>query len=428
MSATLRARALDAAGLIAERLADPDAVATHVEAIPSDGPDAWDDHSLTRGAAALALVAAEADRPTSATTLTAAWRRTAAATAQDAVAGPFGGLGALASLARCIEAPPTVMERLDARLSEHARWLSTALRARVDAGDPAYAGTVDTLGGLAGEGRYLLARGHPAAADVVEALAPLTRPLKVDGLTVPGWWSAPTERTVVAPEFDRGRLCFGLAHGVGGPLMFLALAKQAGLDSPTLDQTLTTLTEELWSWRDDDEHGPYWTPYRPLDHLRRRPGRRPDPARASWCYGSFGLAVVLDQVGRAIGQQNWRVRAREVALAQLRRPPNRLGLRDPGLCHGWSGHLFLIDTLCRSGILDGSNDLVTRARAAAAEHTLSALDADHPFAIRMPHPATGEPRDLPGLLEGAAGVALALLAYGRDELPRTRWDTLLLLR
>lgn len=432
MSTDARAEALGAAALIADRLADPAEVAARTRSIPSKGPDAWDEQSLTRGPAALGLLAAESAGEGSAQALTAAWQQTAAATARSSVDGPFGGLGSLASLARCVSAPAEVLARLDTRVAEHARWLGTALDAQIGQGSPSYAGTVDALGGLAGEGRYLLARNHPAAATVVEALAPLAGTLTVNDVEVPGWWAAPTERTVVAPEFEHGQLCFGLAHGIAGPLMFLALARDHGVRSATLDETALTLVESLWTRREEDAHGTYWTPYLPLSHLVERPALRPDPARASWCYGSLGIAHALDQVGRAFGLPIWRERATEVASAQLARPDAQLGIRDVGLCHGWAGHLYLLDSLVRSGVLstaDGAaHEPAALARRKAARRVLDHVDPAHPFGVRMPHPGSGDLLDLPGLLEGAAGVALALLAYGRDEAPRIGWDTLLMLR
>lgn len=435
MSAALRRRARTAAALIVDRLADPEGVARQTGSIPSNGPAAWDPQSLTRGPAALALLAAEDHREGSQQTLSEAWRMTAAATSASTVDGPFGGLGALASLSRCVDASAEAQSRLDTRVAEHARWLGTALEAQLGEGKPAYVGTVDSLGGLAGEGRYLLARDHPATESVAEALSALARPLSVNGTEVPGWWSAPTERTVVAPEFAHGRLCFGLAHGIAGPLMFLALAHEQGIGSPQIEDAAHALTEELWAWRQEDEFGPYWTPYLPLDLVTCPSGaRRPDPARASWCYGSLGIAHTLDQVGRAYKAPLWTNRASEVAQAQLTRPVPQWGIRDAGLCHGWAGHLLLLTSLERRGVLSSPGDDSTTAVSLevslhdAAERTLRLLDPSATFGVQMPHPESGTPLDLPGLLEGAAGIALALLAFGRDEAPTTQWDTLLLLR
>ncbi|WP_018158012.1 lanthionine synthetase LanC family protein [Demetria terragena] len=429
MSEELRRRAREAAALMADRLSDPLEVGRRTASIPSNGPAAWDPSSLTRGPAALALLAAEDGRERSAATLSTAWRLTASATSHSAVNGPFGGLGALASLARCVNASDEVQARLDARIAEHARWLGTALDAQLGRGEPAYVGTIDTLGGLAGEGRHLLARGHPGAADVATALATLARPLSVRGVVVPGWWSAPTERTVVAPEFQDGRLCFGLAHGIAGPLMFLALAHEQGIQSAETDAATLSLADELWSWRQHDQHGPFWTPYLPLTRIAHPDATpSPDPARASWCYGSLGIAQVLDQVGRAHAQPTWRARARDVALAQLARPAPEWGIQDVGLCHGWASHLVLLTTLAHRGVLDPHEADVEAALRHAAQNTLRQVDPSTQFGVQMPHPESGATLDLPGLLEGAAGVALALLMYGRDCPPATDWDTLLLLR
>jgi len=63
----------------------------------------------------------------------------------------------------------------------------------------------------------------------------------------------------------------------------------------------------------------------------------------------------------------------------------------------------------------------------AASATIAAYDPRHAFAFQ--HPQAGTRSDDPGLLTGAAGIALALADHARLACPviPTRWDALLLL-
>ena len=96
------------------------------------------------------------------------------------------------------------------------------------------------------------------------------------------------------------------------------------------------------------------------------------------------------------------------------------GLDSPTLCHGTAGLLLLT-----AGFAVGTGQ--PRWRAAAATQTDELLDRYDPaslFGYRDVEPA-GNQVDNPGLLWGAAGVALALLALADVEAPA--WTRLFLL-
>lgn len=429
----LRERAARTAEELAARLRDPEAVAAHVRADPHSNETAWDDAGLLRGPAALGLLAAERLRlglPGAEDDVARLLQVVFAATAHRPVDGPMQGLAALARLVHHVGGQEALSARLDERVAEHARWLSESVTAIRREGQPCYLGTVDVLTGVTGHGRYLLAREHDAVHDVLSALVGLAGEIVVDGTAVPAWWAAPTERTVVAPEFEHGRLTFGLAHGVAGPLMLLALARRRGVSVPGQDDAIRTFAHQLLQWRDVDAHGPYWTGYVPLVHVVER-DRRPVPscARASWCYGSAGNALALHEAGLALGEQGWTVAAGEAWAAELARDDVAWGIRDDMLCHGRASMAHLIGVGLTSGAVPPA------VRAVALERwdrlmsdLLDDFDEAAPFGYRYPDPGSGAALDQPGLLEGSTGIALVLLGFAHDAAPSSEWDQLLLLR
>ncbi|MEU9890796.1 lanthionine synthetase LanC family protein [Sphaerisporangium sp. NPDC051011] len=98
------------------------------------------------------------------------------------------------------------------------------------------------------------------------------------------------------------------------------------------------------------------------------------------------------------------------------RPAHRWDTEGPSLCHG------------NSGVLQS----IAVGRPATADLAASAVtamfDPQHAFGVRHLHHGTAS--DDPGLLTGAAGIALALADHGglpeASAIP-ARWDAVLLL-
>jgi len=123
-----------------------------------------------------------------------------------------------------------------------------------------------------------------------------------------------------------------------------------------------------------------------------------------------------------VGEPAWEREALEIARGAARRPPEEAGVMDAGLCHGAAGpgHLF-------SRMSQATRD-ATLARAAR-------FWFDRTVAMRRPGRGIGGFsalsgkangtrywEDDPGLLTGASGIALALLAATTSIEPA--WDRL----
>ncbi|MEK2473364.1 lanthionine synthetase LanC family protein [Streptomyces noursei] len=86
---------------------------------------------------------------------------------------------------------------------------------------------------------------------------------------------------------------------------------------------------------------------------------------------------------------------------------------DPGFCHGRAGILHIVGRMAAAG---GSTELWAAADALARE-LVADFDARTPFGYRQVLPPSGTSRPAPhrvhhqGLLDGAAGIALALADY-----------------
>lgn len=388
----------------------------------------WDGRSVAQGSAGIAVLCAALD----AAFPGEGWDRHGhahLAAALDAAAAPraagslFAGAAGLALTADLLAAGRGRYRRLladlDAAVAADARRVASGLRDA--AGVPVAA--VDAISGLAGTLAYLLRRhGSSTAVDAAlgEGLAVLAT-LLADTATPPAWhtpvaWIRDEER----PHYPHGNLNCGLAHGLPGPLAVLALALRDGHRVAGGADAVATAAGWLGAHRADDEWGPNWPNAIPLD-AHGGAGAPPEhPARAGWCYGAPGVARALWLAGEALEDRSLRGLALASVRAVVARPPERRWLSSPTFCHGAAG---LLQILLRFARDTGAADL-TAAAADVCREVLAAHDPASLLGYRNVEPG-GVLVDHPGLLDGAPGVALALLSAGTSAEPV--WDRLFLL-
>lgn len=416
-----RARAAEVVAMIAERMADQDAVGAAIARDPRTNRDA----SLANGFPSVALLFAELGRSEP------RWRRTAHTMLARVVAGQpedgdvslHSGLASLAFAARANAVDDgdygSLLGRLDSHLSEAARALAGA--------PDVHTWRHDVITGLTGLGRYLLM--SPATPDdvmreILRYLVALTGTTEVAGVRVPGWWVIATPwrdmPEQVTRTYEDGHGNFGIAHGIPGPLALLALAWQAGLVVPGQREAMERIVEWLLTWCSSDDHGIRWPTTVTLDQHRGRTAVQASSV-ASWCYGLPGIARAIQLAGTALDRPDWNQVADRTMVSLLRRPEGQLHLRSAALCHGWAG-LLQVATRIAADSPDGAASQVAEL---AAERTLDLFDPSAAFGYRFP--TSGSSQEGPGLLEGGAGVALALHGYATGRPPLTHWDAALLI-
>jgi lantibiotic biosynthesis protein len=336
--------------------------------------------------------------------------------------GLFSGLSGLAfataSLSRNGGRYRRLLAALDEALAPEAAVLGTRLRS---ARAPGSVGEFDVISGASGVGAYLLERDtHGVLPEILSGLVSLAEPQ--DG---PPRWMTPPQllgdpSTVRLYPF--GNLNCGLAHGIPGPLALLALALRDGLEVPGQAEALRRLADWLIAHRADDEWGIHWPSAVPLPP----PGApEPDPARlepsrCAWCYGSPGVARALWLAGEALDDAGLRDLAVEAMLAVLRRPVERRWIDSPTFCHGVAGLLQIVLRFAH----DTGFPAFSEAGGELVDQLLAAYEPERPLGYASLEPGPN-PVDRPGLLDGAPGVAMVLLAAATDIEPS--WDRIFLL-
>jgi lantibiotic biosynthesis protein len=266
----------------------------------------------------------------------------------------------------------------------------------------------DLIHGLTGMGVYLLTRWpRPGAGDCLFSLVgQLARRARQDRDGI-YWWTAPSWHGPHRERRQPGGVDLGVAHGIAGVIPFLARVHRLGLAQQAAGPLLDGAVQWLLAHLVDTPSGPT-VPYFAAGDVE------PGPARSAWCYGDPGVAAALLLAANDVGEPTWAEAATGLALRAAARPPDQTGVVDACLCHGSAGlaHLFnrMYQMTAEAALADAARFWVewTVDRCSAAASGDAARRAWKG----------------PGLLEGAAGVALALEAASTTVEPV--WDQMLL--
>jgi hypothetical protein len=350
-------------------------------------------------------------------------RRYVAAVAafQDRLEAPFGSFQLYGGLAGAAWVLAHISDNAEEFLQEADRTLTDALR------EP-WRGDHDLIVGLTGLGVYFVERlragavtARPGIARVVEQLSVMADVLP-DGAA----WSSrqqplPGSQLTSSPS---GRYDVGVAHGAPGVIALLGAV--AALRDPELEPTAAQareLCDRASRWLRAQRLPPHpwgrfpgWvTPE--VQNLR--------PTRTAWCYGDPGIAAAMWTTAIRTGADTteWR----ELALEAAGRPAELCIVQDAPLCHGAVGLAHL-----NNRFFQASGD--ERFREAARGWFERGLAMRRPgegvggFTRARGGPPGAELQlvheAVPDFLDGAIGIALALLAGLAREEPG--WDRLML--
>jgi lantibiotic modifying enzyme len=271
----------------------------------------------------------------------------------------------------------------------------------------------DLTYGLAGAGCYAV--DHPnreIARCLIDLIVDRLDELAQESAEGLAWWTSPTLMARQAAErFPDGHFDTGVAHGIPGVIGMLGRVCAAGLATAKSQRLLSSAVAWLLANRRPDDGGSTFGRY--------VTGFEKHNCRSAWCYGDPGIAAALLSASRATGELSWEHEAIAVALKDCARPRPDMEVVDATLCHGAAGlgHLY------------------NRMYQATGEETFARVARDWFEAVlNMREPGEGYEAWWPsegtwarasGLLDGVAGIGLALIAATSSLEPR--WDRPLLL-
>jgi lantibiotic modifying enzyme len=280
----------------------------------------------------------------------------------------------------------------------------------------------DLVVGLTGLGVYALQR-YPRPA-AIECLSRVVERLHESaqqdehGLY---WW---TPRGEILDEEDRkryasGRADLGVAHGVAGPIALLGGICGAGIEQAAARPLLEGAVSWLLAQSVPTAAGPTFPVW-------VAPAFQPSPARCAWCYGDPGIAAALMLAARGVGDAGWEQTAVALACRAAERPASETGVVNANFCHGAAGLAHVYNRMYQAT----GEPTLGRAALYWLERTLGfyrlARDASGSWVQGNWDPGRRELWTWTGieLVEGAAGVALVLLAAATSVEPT--WDRMFL--
>jgi hypothetical protein len=349
--------------------------------------------------------------------------------------GIFSGLSAVAFAAWQLSRDGTryksLLAQLDSTIVPQAMTLAYGVQRN---GGGVNMGEFDAISGLSGVGAYLLCRrDQPRVRDALLAIAEaLTHLLAEPRDGLPRWYTPPEQLydDRMRETYPFGNLNCGLAHGVPSIVAFLSLCLKEGIGGPELPQALERISDWLCQSRSDDGWGLNWPNAVSIERVETASGPRLQVAnaalaphggsRSAWCYGSPGVARALWLAGDALGRSDYQELGLEAMYAVFRRPVEARAIPSPTFCHGIAG---LLQIALRFANDSGSPEIAEQCRELARQ-LLERYSPDSLLGFRNLEFNDREV-DQPGLLDGAPGVALVLLAAASEVEPS--WDRLFLL-
>jgi lantibiotic biosynthesis protein len=283
-------------------------------------------------------------------------------------------------------------------------------------------GLTELIGGLAGLGIYGIERlpregGKRVVARIIDHLETLAEH-SPKGIT----WFSPVEALHPLAQKTHPQGCYnvGLSHGVPGVLGFLAEAAVGG--EPRAMALLEGGVKWLLGHKFNYENGSHFD-------YSFSPGEEDQGhgSRLAWCYGDLGIACVLMLIARRAKRADWEREALAIARDCARRPIEGAGVMDAGLCHGAIGNAHLFNRIYQASGEELFRDISLRwfEVGLAMRKPGEGVGGFYSFMPPQPEEETRDPwRETQGLLEGAAGIGLALIA-GLSTIEPT-WDRFLL--
>jgi len=209
----------------------------------------------------------------------------------------------------------------------------------------------------------------------------------------------------------------GLAHGVPGVIALLGQAYGAGIAraqvGPLLEGAIDWLLAQKLTSSGAHSMFPSWA----------GPCTGSDDCRLAWCYGDAGIAAALLSAARGAREPRWERKALEIAIGAARRAPETAGVFDVSVCHGAAGLGHIFNRMYQATGEAPFKEAATFWFGRTLEMRRSEGGIGGFLTINVVNDERCWVAD-PGLLTGAAGIGLALLAAVTPVKPA--WDRILL--
>lgn len=209
----------------------------------------------------------------------------------------------------------------------------------------------DVINGLAGIANYLMNfRSYEeynfVLREITEYFIDLFKDMDINSMKIPNYFIPVSKQST---EFDKeiypnGCFNFSLSHGISGPLFILLKSKRYGILAEGLDEAIKNATHQICEYSYINDMGYY--SFNGRISLEGFMSKKYDSSinRASWCYGTPGIAKVLFDSNDVTKSKDIDKIVRS-SLDFILKYPEHWGLVSPTICHGYGSIAVLLQSL-----------------------------------------------------------------------------------
>ncbi|TSB46224.1 lanthionine synthetase C family protein [Alkalicoccobacillus porphyridii] len=278
----------------------------------------------------------------------------------------------------------------------------------------------DVIQGYSGIGRYLLERKeenhlfYKVIEKILHRFIKITEPVIWENYDIPGWYVSKEDQFLEKDKklFPYGNFNLGLAHGIPGPLTFLSLCKEKGIEVPGQRKAIKTIGDWLVHHNRSNQIGtPVW-PYRLGVKEEISNQFTVTDQREGWCYGNPGVGRSLYLAGKAINDKIYQEIALNCFFGIKEKTFEELDLQSATFCHGKSGLMQILIGMKRDLRINDFDQLINKLGI----EIMKQFKITNPLGFKDFEIGNRKKElDKAGLLEGSAGVGLALLSMVRND-------------
>ncbi|MCQ4922981.1 lanthionine synthetase C family protein [Tissierella carlieri] len=218
--------------------------------------------------------------------------------------------------------------------------------------DDLKAESFDTMAGMAGVASYLLLykdedKIRKCIEDIFRYLIMLTEEKEVFGQKVLRYYLSPDNHYSQKERecYTNGSFNLGLSHGIAGPLSILSTGLNEEIEVEGQKKAIKNILNDLKTFSCINEKEFVYWPERVGfdDYVNRRVNMGAN--RASWCYGSPGIARAMYLGGKAVDDEDSIILSLKAIDGLAKMNINQWRLNSPTVCHGYAGLLVVMEAM-----------------------------------------------------------------------------------
>lgn len=210
--------------------------------------------------------------------------------------------------------------------------------------------------------------------------------------------------------YTKGSFNFGLSHGICSPLVAISLSYENNILVDGQEQIIRYLLNVLDKYKVKKSNCIFWNQVLSFDEYNNFNDKNYDvEPRASWCYGTPGIARSIYISARAIGDDMYINLAKDSFYHLCKKKKcNEWDLNSPTICHGFSGMAIILKLMS----YDENNEDYLPALQVLVNEIFNLYNKEYKYLFKnVEIEEFGDLRyeDNLDILTGSSGVILALM-------------------